>query len=125
VAAALEWAMQKVRRAGGARAGGFPGADVILAELEGGAARRRVGIAPEGRAPIRAGTELFADETSAAAIGRVTSGAFGPTVEAPVSMGYVPAELSKPGTRLFAELRGKRVGVSVANLPFITPRYKK
>ena len=125
VAAALEWAMQKVRRAGGARAGGFPGADVILAELEGGAARRRVGIAPEGRAPIRAGTELFADEASATAIGRVTSGAFGPTVEAPVSMGYVPAELSKPGTRLFAELRGKRVGVSVANLPFITPRYKK
>jgi len=98
---------------------------VILAELEGGAARRRVGIAPEGRAPIRAGTELFADEASATAIGRVTSGAFGPTVEAPVSMGYVPAELSKPGTRLFAELRGKRVGVSVANLPFITPRYKK
>ena len=125
VAAALEWAMQKVRRAGGARAGGFPGADVILVELEGGASRRRVGIAPEGRAPIRAGTELFIDETSATAIGRVTSGAFGPTVEAPVSMGYVPAELSKPGTRLFAELRGKRVGVSVANLPFITPRYKK
>lgn len=125
VAAALEWAIQKVRRSGGARAGGFPGADVILAELEGGAARRRVGIAPEGRAPVRAGTELFADETSANPVGRVTSGAFGPTVEAPVSMGYVPADLSKPGTRLFAELRGKRVGVSVASLPFITPRYKK
>ena len=125
VAAALEWAIQKVRRSGGARAGGFQGADVILAELEGGAARRRVGIAPEGRAPVRAGTELFADETSANPVGRVTSGAFGPTVEAPVSMGYVPTELSKPGTRLFAELRGKRVGVSVASLPFITPRYKK
>ena len=125
VAAALEWAMQKVRRTGGARAGGFPGADVILVELDGGAARRRVGLAPEGRAPIRAGTELFADETSATPIGRVTSGAFGPTVEAPVSMGYVPTELSKPGTRLLAELRGKRVGVSVASLPFITPRYKK
>lgn len=125
VAAALEWAIQKVRRSGGARAGGFPGADVILAELEGGAARRRVGIAPEGRAPVRAGTELFADETSANPVGRVMSGAFGPTVEAPVSMGYVPADLSKPGTRLFAELRGKRVGVSVASLPFITPRYKK
>jgi len=125
VAAALEWAIQKVRRSGGARAGGFPGADVILAELEGGAARRRVGIAPEGRAPVRAGTELFADETSANPVGRVTSGAFGPTVEAPVSMGYVPTELSNPGTRLFAELRGKRGGVSVASLPFITPRYKK
>ena len=86
---------------------------------------RRVGLAPEGRAPVRAGTELYADETAAAPIGRVTSGAFGPTVEAPVSMGYVPTTLSATGTRLFAELRGKRVPVTVASLPFITPRYKK
>lgn len=125
VDAALEWAIQKVRRKGGSRAGGFPGAETILAELERGAPRRRVGLSPEGRAPVRAGTELFADEHSASPVGRVTSGAFGPTVEAPVSMGYIPAELSQPGTRLFAELRGKRVPVTVASLPFITPRYKK
>lgn len=125
VDAALEWAIQKVRRTGGARAGGFPGADIILKELERGAPRRRVGIAPEGRAPIRAGTELFSSEDSASPIGRITSGAFGPTVSAPVAMGYVPTELSQTGTRLFADLRGKRVAVNVASLPFITPRYKK
>lgn len=125
VDAALEWAIQKVRRTSGARAGGFPGAETILKELERGAPRRRVGLSPEGRAPVRAGTELFVDEHSASPVGRVTSGAFGPTVEAPVSMGYVPTELSQPGTRLFAELRGKRVPMTVASLPFITPSYKK
>ena len=125
VAAALEWAVQKVRRSGGARAGGFPGADVILPEFEAGAARRRVGIAAEGRAPIRGGTPLFLTETAADAIGQITSGGFGPTAEAPVAMGYVAASAAATGTRLFAELRGKRLPVTVADLPFITPRYKR
>jgi aminomethyltransferase len=124
VAAALEWAVQKVRRTGGARAGGFPGADVILPQFDSGAAQRRVGIAPEGRAPIRGG-DLFQDETSTAPVGRITSGGFGPTVNAPVAMGYVATNLSEPGTRLFVDLRGKRVPVSVATLPFITPGYKR
>jgi aminomethyltransferase len=125
VAAALEWAVQKVRRTGGARAGGFPGADVILPEFDRGASRRRVGIAPEGRAPIRGGADLFVDETSTAPVGHITSGGFGPTVEAPVAMAYVAASLSETGTRLYAELRGKRLPVAVADLPFITPRYKR
>ena len=125
VAAALEWAVQKVRRNGGARAGGFPGADMILPEFEQGASRRRVGIAPEGRAPIRGGTELFPTETSTDVVGTITSGGFGPTVEAPVAMGYVAKSLSATGTKLFAELRGKRLPVTVADLPFITPRYKR
>lgn len=124
VAAALEWAVQKVRRNGGARAGGFPGADVILPEFEKGASRRRVGIAPEGRAPIRGG-DLYQDESSTAPVGRITSGGFGPTVNAPVAMGYVATNLSEPGTRLFVDLRGKRVPVTVATLPFITPGYKR
>ena len=124
VAAALEWAVQKVRRTGGARAGGFPGADVILPEFEKGASRRRVGIAPEGRAPIRGG-DLFVDETSTDPVGRITSGGFGPTVNAPVAMGYVATSLSQTGTRLFVDLRGKRVPVTVATLPFITPGYKR
>lgn len=124
VAAALEWAVQKVRRSGGARAGGFPGADVILPEFETGAARRRVGIAPEGRAPIRGG-DLYVDETSTDPVGRITSGGFGPTVNAPVAMGYVATRLSQTGTRLFVDLRGKRVPVTVATLPFITPGYKR
>ncbi|MFC3087856.1 glycine cleavage system aminomethyltransferase GcvT [Tabrizicola soli] len=125
VAAALEWAVQKVRRSGGTRAGGFPGADVILAEFDQGAPRRRVGIAPEGRAPIRGGTALFADETSTTPVGQITSGGFGPTTETPVAMGYVATALAQSGTRLFAELRGKRLPVTVADLPFITPRYKR
>ena len=125
VAAALEWAVQKVRRTGGARAGGFPGADIILPEFERGTTRRRVGIAPEGRAPIRGGADLFLDTTSSAPVGRITSGGFGPTVDAPVAMGYVATSLSETGTKLFAELRGKRVPVTVASLPFITPRYKR
>ena len=125
VAAALEWAVQKVRRNGGARAGGFPGADMILPEFEQGASRRRVGIAPEGRAPIRGGTELFPTETSTDVVGTITSGGFGPTVEAPVAMGYVAKSLSATGTKLFAELRGKRLPVTVVDLPFITPRYKR
>jgi len=125
VAAALEWAVQKVRRAGGARAGGFPGADVILPEFERGASRRRVGLAPEGRAPVRGGAALFADETASEPVGMVTSGGFGPTADRPVAMGYVATSLSAPGTRLFAEVRGKRLPVAVATLPFITPRYKR
>lgn len=125
IAAALEWAVQKVRRNGGARAGGFPGADVVLPEFEKGAPRRRVGISAEGRAPIRGGTPLFLTETATDAIGQITSGGFGPTVEAPVAMGYVATSAAATGTRLFAELRGKRLPVTVADLPFISPRYKR
>jgi glycine cleavage system H protein len=91
VEAGLGWAIQKVRRLGGARAGGFPGADRILAELNEGATRKRVGLRPEGRAPMRAGVELFAHENDTTPIGHITSGGFGPTVGAPVAMGYVAA----------------------------------
>ena len=86
VEAALEWAIQKVRRNGGERAGGFPGSERILDQLDTGAGRRRVGMLPEGRAPMRAGTRIFA-ENSETPIGEVTSGAFGPSIERPMSMG--------------------------------------
>ena len=125
VEAGLEWAIQKVRRRGGAREGGFPGAERILDELENGAARRRVGLLPEGRAPMRPGTQLFEAETGGAAIGEVTSGAFGPTIEAPMAMGYVPTALSEVGTRLFGEVRGKRLPVLVAETPFTPTNYKR
>jgi aminomethyltransferase len=117
--------VQKVRRPGGARAGGFPGDQAILDQFAHGAARRRVGLLPEGRAPVRAGVSLFADEASGAPIGQVTSGGFGPTVGGPVAMGYVPTGVSAAGTRLFAELRGSRVPVHVAAMPFITSGYKR
>ena len=125
VEAGLHWAIQKVRRAGGERAGGFPGAERILRELEEGPARLRVGLRPEGRAPMRAGTPLFDAEDAAEPAGAVTSGAFGPSVEAPVSMGYVPAGLAAPGTRLWGELRGKRHAVTVSELPFRPASYRK
>ena len=123
--AALGWAIQKSRRNGGERAGGFPGADRILHELDNGTARLRVGLKPEGRAPVRGGSPLFASEEGGEPIGNVTSGGFGPSVNGPVAMGYVPSSLSAPGTMVFAEVRGKRLPVAVAALPFITPTYKR
>ncbi len=108
VEGALEWSIQKSRRHGGARAGGFPGADKILDQLEKGAARRRVGLRPEGRAPVREGAPLFADEASSSPIGKVTSGGFGPSLNAPVAMGYLPVALAAADTLVFAELRGQR-----------------
>ena len=125
VEAGLEWAMQKVRRKDGARAGGFPGAEVILAQLEGGAARRRVGLKPEGKAPVRGHSKLYADAQGKTEIGEVTSGGFGPSAEGPIAMGYVPTAYAAPGTGLFAEVRGKYLPVSVAALPFVTPTYKR
>ena len=120
----LSWAIQKVRRRGGSRAGGFPGADVILNQLDAGAARRRVGLRPEGRAPVRGGALLFAADDGGEPLGRVTSGGFGPTVDAPIAMGYLPAALSKIGSRVFADLRGKREPATVVTLPFVKPHYK-
>ena len=125
VEAALEWAMQKVRRKGGARAGRFPGANRILAELENGAPRRRVGLKPEGKQPVRAHARIYADDEGRSPIGEVTSGGFGPSVDAPVSMGYVPTELAAEGNRVFADVRGKFLPMTVTALPFITPTYKR
>jgi aminomethyltransferase len=125
VEAALEWTLPKARRVGGARATGFPGAQVILSQLALGAARRRVGLRPEGRAPVRAGAPLFADEGAAAPLGIVTSGGFGVSLEAPVAMGYVPPSLAASGMRLFAEVRGKRLAVTVADMPFWPTRYRR
>ncbi|MGI3210976.1 glycine cleavage system aminomethyltransferase GcvT [Roseovarius tibetensis] len=125
VEAGLKWAIQKVRRAGGDRAGGFPGADRILDELQNGAPRARVGLRPEGRAPMREGTRLFAEPEGGDPVGHVTSGAFGPTIGAPMSMGYVPREMAEPDTRLFGELRGKRQPVRVARLPFTQANFKR
>ena len=125
VEAGLGWSIQKVRRTGGDREGGFPGADRILAQLENGPERKLVGLRPEGRAPMRAGTSLFADADAADPIGAITSGGFGPSLQAPMSMGYVPAEMAKPGTALMADLRGRRLPVSVTPLPFRPANYKR
>ncbi|MBB5577421.1 MULTISPECIES: glycine cleavage system aminomethyltransferase GcvT [Rhizobium] len=125
VEAALEWAVQKTRKTGGARAGGFPGASRILAELDSGASRRRVGLKPEGKAPVRGHAKLYADAEGKTEIGEVTSGGFGPSVEGPVAMGYVPVGFAAPGTQIYAEVRGKYLPVTVSTLPFVTPTYKR
>lgn len=121
----LSWAIQKVRRTGGDRAGGFPGADRILNELENGTPRLRVGLRPEGRAPMRDGTQLFASVEGGEPIGHVTSGAFGPTIEGPMSMGYVEAAYSREGTPIYGEVRGKRQPVRVAAMPFTPNTFKR
>ncbi|MDV4154519.1 glycine cleavage system aminomethyltransferase GcvT [Rhizobium brockwellii] len=125
VEAALEWAMQKARRGNGARAGGFPGSGRILSELENGAARRRVGLKPEGKAPVRGHAKLYADAEGKVEIGEVTSGGFGPSVEGPVAMGYVPLSHAAAGTLVYAEVRGKYLPTTVSALPFVTPTYKR
>lgn len=125
VEANLTWAIQPVRRPGGARAGGFRGDTVILQHLHDGVARRRVGLLPQGRAPVRAGAVLFASEEGQAAIGHVTSGGFGPSLQQPVAMGYVATDASRAGTHLFAEVRGQRLAMTVTALPFVPNSFKR
>ncbi|MEQ8355049.1 MAG: glycine cleavage system aminomethyltransferase GcvT [Kiloniellaceae bacterium] len=117
VEADLTWAIQKRRR----QEGGFPGAAEVQRQLAEGAPRRRVGLLPEGRAPMREGTELRND--GGEVVGNVTSGGFGPTVGGPVAMGYVTAELAAEGTALQAVVRGKPLPCKVAALPFVKHNY--
>jgi aminomethyltransferase len=125
VEAALQWSIQKSRRHGGARAGSFPGAGRILAEFSDGALRTRVGLQPEGRAPVREGAPLFIARDDPTPAGRVSSGGFGPSVAGPVAMGYLPAAHSAAGSLVFAELRGQRLPLRVTPLPFVPNTYKR
>ncbi len=118
VEAGLAWVIQKRRR----ETGGFPGASRVLRELKDGPARKRVGIQPLERAPAREGTEVYVD---GAPVGLVTSGGFGPSVDAPVAMGYVAAAQAAPGTKIDLMVRGKARPAEVAPLPFIPARYKR
>ena len=124
VEANLNWAIQKVRRTGGARAGGFPGADKILAQLADPVttlARKRVGLVALERIPVRDHTALHS--TDGAAIGEVTSGLLGPSINQPVAMGYVSPEFAAIGTRVNAMVRGKPVPMEVSAMPFVPNRY--
>jgi aminomethyltransferase len=117
IEAGLEWSIQKRRRA----EGGFPGAGRIEDELAHGPKRRRVGIRPDGRAPAREGTEV--QSPSGERIGVITSGGFGPSVNAPVAMGYVAAAHAKAGTSVNLVVRGKPLPATIAPLPFVPHRY--
>ena len=122
IEASLTWAISKVRRTGGEREGNFPGAEIILQQIESRETEcKRVGLIGQSRAPVREGTELANDRGEI--IGKVTSGTFGPTVETPVAMGYVDTQYAKPDTELFALVRGKQLPVTVSKMPFIEQRY--
>ncbi len=124
VEANLLWAMQKVRRNGGAREGGFPGATKILAALAdstGAGSRKRVGLIALERVPVRDHTEL--QDGQGNQVGEVTSGLLGPTIDKPVAMAYVDAAFSALGTKMVAIVRGKPVPMEVSAMPFVPTRY--
>jgi aminomethyltransferase len=119
VEASLAWTISSRRR----EEGGFLGADVILRQLQEGTERRRVGIRPDGKAPARAGTRVC--DTDGTAIGEVTSGLYGPSVEGPVAMAYVKTDFAKPGTDVTLQVRGKALAGQVVKMPFVPTRYHK
>ena len=119
VEAGLTWTVGKRRR----EDAGFPGADTILAQISGGVSRKRVGLLPEGRAPVREGAVVR--DMSGNEIGSVTSGGFAPTLEKPIAMGYVAAAHAGPGMAVEIELRNRTIAAEVAAMPFVAPNYKR
>ncbi|MDE1165138.1 MAG: glycine cleavage system aminomethyltransferase GcvT [Pseudomonas sp.] len=121
IEASLLWAVSKARRADGARAGGFPGAAQVFAQQQQGVARKRVGLLPQERTPVREGAEIV--DEAGTVIGTVCSGGFGPTLAAPVAMGYVDAAHIAIDTPVWAIVRGKKVAMKVSKMPFVAQRY--
>lgn len=126
VEAAISWAVGKPRRRGGAREGGFPGAERILEQMETrDIKRKRVGLVAEGKAPVREGATLYAGEEGGEPIGEVTSGNFGPSMGGPIAMGYLSLEAAEVGNTVYADVRGKRRPMKVSATPFVKPGYQR
>ncbi len=121
IEAGITWSISKSRRAGAPNAGGFLGADIILKHMADGVSKKRVGFLVDGRAPVREGAEII--DESGTVIGNITSGGFGPTLQAPIAMGYVPSELSAIGTQLNALVRGKPRPITVMKMPLVEHRF--
>ncbi|WP_109512515.1 glycine cleavage system aminomethyltransferase GcvT [Pseudomonas ovata] len=121
VEASLLWAISRARRVDGARAGGFPGAERIFARQQEGTQRKRVGLLPQERTPVREGA-VIVDEHDRP-VGEVTSGGFGPSLGGPLAMGYVESRFSALDSEVFALVRGKKVPLRVSKMPFVAPRY--
>ena len=119
IAADLGFALSKRRR----EEGGFPGADRILVERAQGSVLKRVGLAVDGRQPVREGAAVLDDEGNE--VGRVTSGGFSPTLERPIAMAYVPAAMAAPGTRIRLNQRAKIFDADVTAMPFVPHRYHR
>ncbi len=123
IEAALAWTVAKRRRKGGEAEGGFPGAEIILSQLAEGVPRKRVGLRPEGKAPARAHTQVTSSDGEP--VGEITSGGFGPSVNGPIAMGYLRADMAKPDTAINLVVRGKSLPGRVVRLPFVKHRYVK
>jgi aminomethyltransferase len=121
IEASLLWAISKTRRAEGSRAGGFPGAEAIFAQHREGVMRKRVGLLPQARTPVREGAQII--DAQGVEVGRVCSGGFGPTLDAPVAMGFVETTAAVIDNELHAIVRGKPVPLKVAKMPFVPQRY--
>jgi len=122
VEASLLWGISPARRTDGVRAGGFPGSELILEQIKTKAiTRKRIGLIGQSKAPVREGTKLFdADDNE---IGIVTSGTYGPTIAKPVAMAYVNIEFAALETKIFAEVRGKKLAMLVSKMPFVAQSY--
>ena len=121
IEASISWAISKARKPGGEREGGFIGSEIIMNQLRDGVEQKRVGIVGEGRAPVREGTKLFDENDNE--IGLVCSGGFGPSAEKPVALAFVATSYSPIGTKLFAEVRNKKLPVTVSKTPFVANNY--
>lgn len=122
VEASLLWAISKVRRTDGERAGGFPGADIILEQIATkDVARKRIGMVGLGKAPVREGAELY--NADGEKIGVVTSGTAGPTKGSPIAMGYVQTPYAMLDTEVYADVRGKKLPMLIQKMPFVEQRY--
>ena len=121
IEASLLWAISKARRADGPRAGGFPGAETLFAQQQKGVARKRVGLLPQERTPVREGAEIV--DADGTVIGTVCSGGFGPTLGAPLAMGYLDIAFTPVDSEVWAIVRGKRVPMKVSKMPFVPQRY--
>ena len=119
IEAGLSWVVNKRRR----EEGGFPGAEIILGQLENGTPRKRVGIRPDGKAPARAHTLI--EDSEGNTVGEITSGGYGPGVEGPIAMGYIKSEFADQGTAVNLRVRGKAIPAKVTALPFVEHRYFK
>jgi len=125
IEAGLSWAIQKVRRTDGERAGGFPGAEKILDQIDKHPKKKRIGLLPIGKAPIRHGTKLYKDEIGSQEIGIVTSGGYSPTIEKPISMGYLDQSWIEKDTLVYGDVRNKLLPLKIINLPFVKTSFKK
>ena len=121
IEASIGWSISSSRRTGGNKAGEFLGSDLILQQFSHGVKKRRVGFVVDGRSPVSQGADIT--DSYGEIVGKITSGGFGPTLQAPIAMGYVSEENSNEGSRLNAIVRGKPQPIKVARMPFVNQRY--